>query len=69
VRVYHQRLLDDGRGLRAVAEGLVLAPMVWLGVRGRYRRVEVRFGFARLCVEGRELALVAPDQPAHGRGP
>jgi len=52
-----------------VAEGLVLAPMVWLGVRGRYRRVEVRFGFARLCVEGRELALVAPDQPAHGRGP
>jgi hypothetical protein len=69
VRVYHDRLLDDGRRLGAVAEGLALPhrAWAWLKVRGRYRRVEVRFGFARLSLEGRELALVVSQVPELGR--
>lgn len=38
----------------------------WLKVGGRYREAEVRFGCARLMLEGRELTLVVSRVPALG---
>ncbi len=68
VRAYHDRRLHDGTRLRSVAEAMALPhrAWAWLKVGGRYQEVEVRFGFARLMPEGRELTLVVSPVPALG---
>jgi hypothetical protein len=59
-RVHHDRTLDDGRKLKAVAEGLDLpfCGKAWLKVQGKYPPVDIHFGFEPIKLLGQDFTAV-----------
>jgi hypothetical protein len=59
-RVHHDRTLDDGRKLKAVAEGMDLPfrGKAWLKVQGKYLPVDIHFGFEPIKLLGQDFTAV-----------